>query len=111
MIAMTSLESNKLCFFFRLCIDTSIESTRTQTIDACAKLIGYMVQLHTDDALHIISNVLSVAVLVLAHACDNQTTQFNQKPFLKLFSSLFIELYNATANHSQLNHNFIVLYG
>lgn len=57
-----------------------------------------------------ISHVLSVVVLVLAHQHETLITQFNQKPFLKLFTSLFIELNRATSVDRDLNISFVTIY-
>lgn len=56
------------------------------------------------------THVLSVAVLVLAHQHETLNTQFNQKPFLKLLSSLFIELNQSTSSDKNTNISFITVY-
>lgn len=60
--------------------------------------------------IKMISHVLSVIVLVIAHQHENQNVHFNQKPFLKLLSSLFIELNNATSRDKHAHAGFITVY-
>lgn len=111
------METDRLCFFFRLCTESCIElyqqsSLRTQAIEAYTKLIGFMIRLQTNVTVKVTmaSQVLSVVVLVLAHHHENQNVHFNQKPFLKLFSSLFIELNNATNRDKKGHLSFITVY-
>ncbi|KAI7863369.1 CCR4-Not complex component, Not1-domain-containing protein [Spinellus fusiger] len=106
----TEGEDNR-CFFFRLCTDTCVHhflSLKTQSasyrrralqlIDAYARLVAYMVQQETapensDKAkVTLVSQALSVLVLVLAQHHEIKTTQFNQKPFLRILASLLAEL-------------------
>ena len=71
-----------------------------------------MVQLQPDymSKITMISHVLSVVVLVLAHQHENLGPQFNQKPFLKLLSALFIELNQVTSKDKELSYSFITVY-
>lgn len=116
-LTCTTLETDRLCFFFRLCTESCIElyqqpSLRTQAIESYTKLIGFMVrsQSNTTAKVTMASQVLSVVVLVLAHHHESQNVHFNQKPFLKLFSSLFIELNNATNRDRKAHRSFITVY-
>lgn len=113
--SQVSSSTDRLCFFFRLSTETCIElyqPSRPQSIDAYTKLIGYMVRLQESNMAKIkmISHVLSVIVLVIAHQHENQNIHFNQKPFLKLLSSLFIELNNATNRDKHAHAGFITVY-
>ncbi|KAK4521394.1 chaperone ATPase hsp78 [Mucor velutinosus] len=114
-LSQVSSSTDRLCFFFRLSTETCIElypPARPQAIDAYTKLIGYMVRLQENNMARIkmISHVLSVIVLVIAHQHENQSIHFNQKPFLKLLSSLFIELNNATNRDKHAHAGFITVY-
>ncbi|KAG1121280.1 hypothetical protein G6F42_012580 [Rhizopus arrhizus] len=98
-----------------LSTETCIElyqPSRPQSIDAYTKLTGYMVRLQENNMskIKMISHVLSVTVLVIAHQHENQNVHFNQKPFLKLLSSLFIELNNATSRDKHAHAGFITVY-
>jgi CCR4-NOT transcription complex subunit 1 len=111
------METDRICFFFRLCTEACIElyqqpPLRTQAIEAYTKLIGCMLHLQNNSTVKVTmaSQVLSVVVLVLAHHHENQNLHFNQKPFLKLLSSLFIELNNATNKDKKAHRNFITVY-
>lgn len=57
-----------------------------------------------------ISHILSVVVLVLAHQHETLGVHFNQKPFLKLLSSLFIEMNQSTSEDKDTNCSFITVY-
>ncbi|OAD77396.1 Not1 transcription factor [Phycomyces blakesleeanus NRRL 1555(-)] len=68
-----------------------------QLIDSYAKLVAYMVRLETgeDDKkakVTLVSHALSVVTLVLAQHHEKRQVNFNQKPFLRILSSLFCEL-------------------
>jgi CCR4-NOT transcription complex subunit 1 len=115
---LQSAKGERLCFFFRLCTETCIElyqpSSRRpqQSMDAYTKLVGYMVRIQDNytSKITMVSHVLSIAVLVLAHQHESLNTQFNQKPFLKLFTSLFIELYQATSQDKETITSYITIY-
>ncbi|KAI8367053.1 CCR4-Not complex component, Not1-domain-containing protein [Blakeslea trispora] len=107
---------DQLCFFLRLCTEACVglyRPSRTQLVDAYAKLVGYMVssQQSSTDQLKIISYAFSVVVLVLSSQYEHQQTQFNQKPFLKLLSSLFVELYHVTCKKKTLYKQLMIVYG
>lgn len=61
----------------------------------------------SDGSIQMTSQVLSVIVLVMAQQQEKLGSQFNQKPFLKLMSSLFIELNNVNDD----KESFISIYG
>lgn len=114
-LSQVSSSTDRLCFFFRLSTETCIElyqPSRPQSIDAYTKLTGYMVRLQENNMskIKMISHVLSVIVLVIAHQHENQNVHFNQKPFLKLLSSLFIELNNATSRDKHAHAGFVTVY-
>ncbi|KAI7871980.1 CCR4-Not complex component, Not1-domain-containing protein [Mucor mucedo] len=111
----TTCDTERLCFFFRLCTEICIDlyqPSRPQSIDAYTKLVGYMIRIQDNytSKITMATHVLSVAVLVLAHQHETLNTQFNQKPFLKLLSSLFIELNQSTSNDKNTNTSFITVY-
>ncbi|CAO3682706.1 unnamed protein product [Rhizopus stolonifer] len=102
-------DSDRLCFFFRLCTEVCVElyqPSKTQCVDACSKLVGMIIHL-SDGSIQMTSQVLSVVVLVMAQQQEKLGSQFNQKPFLKLMSSLFIELNNVNGD----KESFISIYG
>lgn len=108
-------DTERQCFFFRLCTETCVDlyqPSRTHSIDAYSKLIGYLIRIGEDykSKITMISHVLSVVVLVLAHQHETLGTQFNQKPFLKLLSSLFIEMNQSTSQDKETNCSFITIY-
>ncbi|KAI8357332.1 CCR4-Not complex component, Not1-domain-containing protein [Choanephora cucurbitarum] len=106
---------DQLCFFLRICTEACVSlyrPGRTQLVDAYAKLVGCMVsaQQNTTEQLKIASYALSVAVLVLSNQYEHQQTQFNQKPFLKLLSSLFVELHQVSCQKKQLHTQLMIVY-
>lgn len=99
---------DRMCFFFRLCTEVCVElyqSTKSHCIDAYSKLVNNIIQIN-QDSIKISCQVLSITVLVIAEHHEKLGTQFNQKPFLKLLGSLFIELNNVNDRES-----FIGIYG
>ncbi|EIE78480.1 hypothetical protein RO3G_03184 [Rhizopus delemar RA 99-880] len=89
-------DSDRLCFFFRLCTEVCVElyqPSKSQYVDAYSKLVGTIIY-KSHGSIKMTSQVLSIVVLVIAQKQEKLGTQFNQKPFLKLLSSLFIELNN-----------------
>ncbi|KAI8088056.1 CCR4-Not complex component, Not1-domain-containing protein [Gilbertella persicaria] len=108
-------DTDKQCFFFRLCTEACVElyrPARSQSMDAYSKLIGLMVQAQEGYSakLKMISQVFSVVVLVLAHHYEYQHVQFNQKPFLKLLCSLFVELNHTTSKDRDVNASLVIVY-
>lgn len=95
-------------FFFRLCIETCVNhylafrSVSTlhhrrmiHLIDSVTKLISMMVieEKSSDKAkVKLLNDALSVMILVLSYHHENRGVNFNQKPFLRLFASLFNEI-------------------
>ncbi|KAF9939083.1 hypothetical protein BGZ65_011619, partial [Modicella reniformis] len=96
--------------FFRVCTEMSVESyikykaTNTaaayQGVDAFVKLIVTLVKHYSDPQgvnhsgakVTYLTTLLSIIVLVLAQAHEQRRAQFNQKPFLRLFSGLLTEM-------------------
>ncbi|KAI9272225.1 CCR4-Not complex component, Not1-domain-containing protein [Helicostylum pulchrum] len=108
--------------FYRVCIETSIEHAikykqlpgqsaglAYQPIDAFSKLIISLLKLQqpstpagtpaaeTQDSARValFNKVLSIIVLVAAQHHEQRQQQFNQRPFLRLFTSLFSDLHAA----------------
>ncbi|KAF9430928.1 hypothetical protein BGZ94_002057 [Podila epigama] len=96
--------------FFRVCTEMSVESyikykvTNTaaayQGVDAFVKLIVTLVKHYSDPQgvnhstakVTYLTTLLSIIVLVLAQAHEQRRGQFNQKPFLRLFSGLLTDM-------------------
>ncbi|RUS19853.1 hypothetical protein BC937DRAFT_86816 [Endogone sp. FLAS-F59071] len=95
--------------FFRICTETCVDlflknkplpatvpTASYEPIDAFSKLIVLLVKNQTDPTnvnnntakINQLSKILSIIVLVLAQQHEQRRHQFNQKPFLRLFSSL-----------------------
>ncbi|KAI7901129.1 CCR4-Not complex component, Not1-domain-containing protein [Cokeromyces recurvatus] len=108
------LEINKTeeqrCFFFRICTETCVNhylayrSVSTihhrrmiHLIDSFTKLIIAMVTTEEENSdikskVKLLNNALSVIILVLSHHHESKGVDFNQKPFLRLFASIFNEI-------------------
>lgn len=96
------------CFFFRLCTETCVNhylafrSVSTlhhrrmiHLIDSVTKLVSAMVieEKNSDKAkVKLLNDALSIMILVLSQHHENRGVNFNQKPFLRLFASLFSEI-------------------
>ncbi|KAF9433584.1 hypothetical protein BGZ76_009251 [Entomortierella beljakovae] len=96
--------------FFRVCTEMSVESyikykvantaAAYQGVDAFVKLIVTLVKHYSDPQgvnhsgakVTYLTTLLSIIVLVLAQAHEQRRVQFNQKPFLRLFSGLLTEM-------------------
>ncbi|KAG0199082.1 hypothetical protein BGX28_007595 [Mortierella sp. GBA30] len=96
--------------FFRVCTEMSVESytkykvTNTaaayQGVDAFVKLIVTLVKHYSDPQgvnhsgakVTYLTTLLSIIVLVLAQSHEQRRGEFNQKPFLRLFSGLLTEM-------------------
>ncbi|KAG0225949.1 hypothetical protein BGW41_004453 [Actinomortierella wolfii] len=96
--------------FFRVCTEMSIENyikykaTNTvaayQGVDAFVRLIVTLVKHYSDPQgvnhnnakVTYLTTLLSIIVLVLAQAHEQRRGQFNQKPFIRLFSGLLTEM-------------------
>ncbi|KAF9576644.1 hypothetical protein EC968_006992 [Mortierella alpina] len=99
--------------FFRVCTEMSVESylkykvsntaAAYQGVDAFVKLIVTLVKHYSDPQgvnhntakVTYLTTLLSIIVLVLAQAHEQRRGQFNQKPFLRLFSGLLTEMMTA----------------
>ncbi|KAH9483822.1 CCR4-NOT transcription complex subunit 1 [Psilocybe cubensis] len=100
-------------FFFRVCAETSVNSYiknvaageldyAFQPLDAMSRLIVYIIKYHGDASgvnnnqakVHYLTKILSIFVLVLASAHEDQGPNFQQKPFFRFFSSLVNDLHS-----------------
>lgn len=98
--------------FYRICIETSIEhalkskqqmspALAYQPIDAFSKLVVSLMKLPMMDAqenasrVGMFSKVLSIATLVISHYHEQRQQQFDQRPFLRLLTSLLNDLHLA----------------
>ncbi|KZV94078.1 Not1-domain-containing protein [Exidia glandulosa HHB12029] len=104
--------------FFRVCAEASVESYRKQAmtgnltnifqpIDALSRLIALLIKYHgdtmastTQDHVKVkyLSKILTIIVLVLAHAHEKQGADFQQKPFFRFFSSFLNDLHSMESN-------------
>ncbi|KAJ3024175.1 hypothetical protein HKX48_005578 [Thoreauomyces humboldtii] len=99
--------------FFRVCTEICMEAYETssanaapnsatpfEAVDAFARLVVLLVRYHVDPAgvddnharLNLTAKILSIIVLVLVHAHEQQRAQFNQRPFFRFFSTLLNDL-------------------
>lgn len=106
-------------FFFRVCAESSVNSyTKSVTagdfsfsyayhaLDAMSRLIVYIIKYHGDASgvnndqakVHYLTKILSIFVLVLANMHEEQGPAFQQKPFLRFFSSLISDLHSIEAS-------------
>jgi len=75
-------------------------------IDALSKLIVFMIKYNGDAAsassiptkVHYLTKILSIVVLVLAKAHEDDTKDFLPRPFFRLFSSLLSDLHGMESN-------------
>ena len=100
-------------FFFRVSAESSVNSYMKcmasgeygyafHALDAMSRLIVYIIKYHGDAAgvnndqakVHYLTKILSIFVLVLANAHEEQGSSFQQKPFLRFFSSLINDLHS-----------------
>ncbi|KAI7885612.1 Not1-domain-containing protein [Lichtheimia hyalospora FSU 10163] len=99
--------------FFRVCIEAAIEralrfkqipgqapGAAYQLIDAFSKLVVGLVKVQSDNLsaaarVNLFSKVLSVTVLILSQHHERDGDQFNQRPFLRLFTCLLSDLHAA----------------
>ncbi|KAI8372978.1 CCR4-Not complex component, Not1-domain-containing protein [Radiomyces spectabilis] len=105
-----------MSMFFRLCVETCVDHANKynslpgqspnlayQPIDALSKLIVVLVQLPAESPnpnqnaskVNQFSKILSIIVLALAQQHETRAQQFNQKPFLRIFTSLLGDLHVA----------------
>ncbi|KAA1474810.1 Not1-domain-containing protein [Dentipellis sp. KUC8613] len=99
-------------FFFRVCAESSVNSYMKcmasgdyayafHALDAMSRLIVYIIKYHGDASgvnndqakVHYLTKILSIFVLVLANIHEEQGAAFQQKPFLRFFSSLINDLH------------------
>ncbi|KAI8371784.1 CCR4-Not complex component, Not1-domain-containing protein [Radiomyces spectabilis] len=116
---LTTLETGEQRrFFLRLCIETCVNqyvsAKRVRVshqrrvislIDAFAKLVFYLTKLDQSSEASAETNqvkqqwlndTLSIVILVLAQHHEERGANFNQRPFLRLLSSLFTEFSNGS---------------
>jgi CCR4-NOT transcription complex subunit 1 len=100
-------DTEGLCFFVRMCTEVCVDhymSRRSSSpthqrrsvamIDSYAKLVSCMAaQSGKTRNLEVFGKALSVIVLVLAHHHERLGSDFNQKPFLRLLTSLYAEIH------------------
>ncbi|EJD53329.1 Not1-domain-containing protein [Auricularia subglabra TFB-10046 SS5] len=100
--------------FFRVSAEACIDNYRKQTstgnltnifqpIDALSRLIALLVKYHGESSqdsfkIKLLSKILTIIVLVLAHAHETQGADFQQKPFFRFFSSFLNDLHSMEAN-------------
>ncbi|KAG8856743.1 hypothetical protein FRB96_006246 [Tulasnella sp. 330] len=103
--------------FYRVCVETSVQmyhkfmaagesSLAFQPIDALSRLITLMIKYNGDASstnavptkVHYLTKILSIVVLVLARAHEDETVEFKQRPFFRLFSSLLADLSSIESN-------------
>ncbi|EGF78328.1 hypothetical protein BATDEDRAFT_35788 [Batrachochytrium dendrobatidis JAM81] len=99
--------------FFRVCTEISVDlfdvikssngaiAQEYQGVDAFSRLTVLLISYYRDSTgvdynkarLSFTARVLSIIVLVLIHSHEQNQLRFNQKPFLRLFSSLLNDLH------------------
>jgi CCR4-NOT transcription complex subunit 1 len=94
-------------FFFRVCVEACVtiyselinigdHVNAFQPVDALARLIVLMIKYNGDaitTKVHYLTKILSIVVVVLAHLHEETGLDFPQKPFFRLFSTIFIDLH------------------
>ncbi|KAI0028354.1 Not1-domain-containing protein [Vararia minispora EC-137] len=100
-------------FFFRVSAEASVNSYLKaiaqgdlsyayQALDALSRLIVYIIKYHGDASgvnneqakVHYLTKILSIFILVVANMHEEQGPSFQQKPFLRFFSSLINDLHD-----------------
>lgn len=90
-------------FFYRVCVEASVtiytelisngdQVNAFQPVDALSRLIVLMIKYNGDTVatkVHYLTKILSIVVVVLAHMHEENGPNFPQKPFFRLFSSIF----------------------
>ena len=113
--------------FFRVCAEASVEGYHKsiaagneenafQSLDACSRLIVYIIKYHGDASgvnndqakVHYLTKILSIFVLVLASLHEEQGTDFQQKPFFRFFSSLVNDLHYMEVNFGTAYFNLMI---
>lgn len=106
-------DSKSLSSFTRMCTEACVDYYSSNKsvkpvnqrravcmIDGYAKLIASIAKAEKEDnnnedhKYKVFSNALSVTVLILAQYHEKLASEFNQKPFLRLFTSIFAEMYD-----------------
>jgi CCR4-NOT transcription complex subunit 1 len=107
-MAQTRDGDEQICFLFRLytetCVNQYLASKQASTIhhrrmihliDSYTRLVSAMITEDTssdENKLRLLNNSFSVIILILSHHHQSKGIHFNQKPFLRLFVSLFNEI-------------------
>lgn len=123
-MAQTGDDDDQICFLFRLyteaCINQYLASKNVSTIhhrrmihliDSYTKLISAMVlgtQSSDEAKLKLLNNAFSVIILILSHQHQSKGVHFNQKPFLRLFVSLFNEI--SKINIKSINNSAMIIF-
>ncbi|KAG8902291.1 hypothetical protein FRB99_004653 [Tulasnella sp. 403] len=113
--------------FYRVCVESGMqmyskcmaagESTvGFQPIDALSRLIVLMIKYNGDASssdsvptkVHYLTKILSIVVLVLARAHENESAEFKQRPFFRLFSSLLADLHTIEAQLHQAYFHLLI---
>ncbi|KAI9280718.1 CCR4-Not complex component, Not1-domain-containing protein [Sporodiniella umbellata] len=102
--------------FYRVCIEASVDHATTHKqlpnqpvgliylpIDAFSKLIVCFMELPQlsasepaeNDRVNLFKNVLSIIALTISQVHEQRQQQFDQRPFLRLFTSLLCELHTS----------------
>lgn len=113
-----------LCFFVRSCLDLSIDAyyrlrnapggsvLAYQIIDSLCSMLVMIARRSSLTEVSLIDSltrILSVVVLCLTHAHETRKELFDQRPFLRLFSTLFEELSVLIQSNSFPNHQYDLL--
>lgn len=94
-------------FFYRVCVEACVtiytelinigdHVNAFQPVDALARLIVLMIKYNGDaiaTKVHYLTKILSIVVVVLAHLHEETGPHFPQKPFFRLFSTIFSDLH------------------
>lgn len=120
LMQQSTFKSDNL-FFYRVCIEVSVDHAMKfklvpsaagksaagiayQPLDAFTKLVVSLLQVvstdedNNNDQVGLLNKVLSVIVLVMSHHHEVGGPRFDQRPFLRLFSSLLADLHLAERN-------------
>lgn len=97
-------------------ISAGNEENAFQSLDACSRLIVYIIKYHGDASgvnndqakVHYLTKILSIFVLVLASLHEEQGADFQQKPFFRFFSSLINDLHYMEANFGTAYFNLMI---
>lgn len=95
--------------FYRVCIEVSVDhaikfkmipgqSTAYQPMDAFSKLIVTLIQVPEAEQMSLFTRALSVVVLVISQHHQVRGQHFDQRPFLRFFTSLLTDLHAMEQN-------------